>query len=56
MIDISAILNSCFLCFFFATILHTRIDEKDTCTIILCFIWLQFIILSLFYTVIKSWG
>ena len=54
--DISAILNICFLCFFVATILHTRIDEKDTCTAILCFIWLQCIILSLFYTVIKQGG
>ena len=57
MINLSVIFNICFLCFFFvATILHTRVNDKDTCTVILCFIWLECIILSLFYTVITQGG
>jgi len=56
MIDISVVLNICFLCFIVATVLHTRVNDKDTCTVIFCFIWLQCIILSLFYTVIKQGG
>lgn len=54
MIDISVILNICFLCFVVATVIHTRVDDKDTCTAILCFIWLECIILSLFYTIIRQ--
>ena len=56
MINLSVILNICFLCFVVATVLHTRVDATDTCTVIFCFIWLECIILSLFYTVIKQGG
>lgn len=56
MIDLSVIFNICFLCFVVATFLHTRVDDKDTCTVILCCIWLECIILSLLYTVIKQGG
>lgn len=56
MIDISVVLNICFLCFIVANVIHTRVKDKDTCTVIFCFIWLQCIILSLFYTIIKQGG
>lgn len=56
MINLSVIFNICFLCFVVATVLHTRVDDKDACTVILCVIWLECIILSLFYTVIKQGG
>ncbi len=52
MINLSVIFNICFLCFVVATVLHARVDDKDTCTFIFCFIWLECIIFSLFYTVI----
>ena len=56
MINLSVIFNICFLCFVVATVLHTRVGDKDTCTVIFCFIWLECIILSLFYNVIKQGG
>lgn len=56
MINLSVILNICFICFVLATVLHTRLDDKEACTVILCFIWLECIILSLFYTVITQGG
>ena len=56
MINLSVIFNICFLCFVVATVLHTRVNDKDTCTFILCFIWAECIIFSLFYTVITQGG
>lgn len=56
MINLSVILNICFLCFVVATVIHTRVDDKDTCTAIFCFIWLECIIISSFYSIITHGG